>query len=129
MRARNDDNKSVFHLPTLAPLRVDIGSGFFHAASLEAINVVEPPGSDNRNAAKPGKNIEEFSSLQNRASQGYSGLHVNERNSNDMGASRQDWLGTMPRRWWARTGSPRQMAQVGVTHHLVGTSTGTATHL
>jgi hypothetical protein len=36
MRARTDDDEnSVFHLPTFAPLPVDIGSGFFHAASLQ----------------------------------------------------------------------------------------------
>jgi hypothetical protein len=61
--------------------------------------VVEYPSSDNRNAAKPGINTEEISSLQNRASQGFNGLHVNEHNNNDMEASRQDWLVTMPRRW------------------------------
>jgi hypothetical protein len=45
--------------------------------------VVEYSGSDNGNAAKRGKNADEFY-LQNRASQEYSGLRINEHNNDDM---------------------------------------------
>jgi hypothetical protein len=58
--------------------------------------VVEYFGSDNGYAAKRGKNADEFSYLQNRASQEYSGLRINEYNNDDM-------TELFRKRWQAKT--------------------------